>query len=116
MLVGDLTNVVAFPGPASASAERGAGGASAAGAGSGRAGAAAASLSQIQAAILDANNALRAMNREIQFELDPASGRLVTRLIDTSDNQVLRQIPSEEMLHIAEALDRVQGLLIERHA
>jgi len=116
MLVGDLTNVVALPGSASATAERGAGGASTTATGTGRAGAAAASLPQIQTAIIDANNALRAMNREIKFELDPASGRLVTRLIDTSDNQVLRQIPSEEMLHIAEALDRVQGLLIERHA
>ncbi|MEO8848015.1 MAG: flagellar protein FlaG [Casimicrobiaceae bacterium] len=36
--------------------------------------------------------------------------------MDTSDNEVLRQIPSAEMLRIAAALDRVQGLLIEKHA
>jgi flagellar protein FlaG len=73
-------------------------------------------LPALQAAIIDANRALRAMNRGLEFELDPASGRLITRLVDTRDNEVLRQIPSEEMLRIAEALDRVQGLLIEQHA
>ena len=56
------------------------------------------------------------MNRGLEFELDPASGKLVTRLIDTSDNEVLLQIPSEEMLRIAEAIDRVQGLLLEHQA
>ena len=69
-----------------------------------------------EAAIMAANRALQVMNRELEFELDPQSGRLVTRLIDTSDNEVLRQIPSEDMLRIARALDRIQGLLFEQQA
>jgi flagellar protein FlaG len=112
MQVGGVTNVVAFQGSASGTPpDRGAAGASAS-----ASAAAPASLPALQAAIIDANRALRAMNRGLEFELDPASGRLITRLVDTSDNEVLRQIPSEEMLRIAEALDRVQGLLIEQHA
>jgi flagellar protein FlaG len=112
MQVGGVTNVVAFQGSASGTPpDRGAAGASAS-----ASTAAPASLPALQAAIIDANRALRAMNRGLEFELDPASGRLITRLVDTSDNEVLRQIPSEEMLRIAEALDRVQGLLIEQHA
>ncbi|MEP7062206.1 MAG: flagellar protein FlaG [Betaproteobacteria bacterium] len=114
MQVGGVTNVVAFQGSASGTPpDRGAAGASASASPSN---ATAASLPALQAAIIDANRALRAMNRGLEFELDPASGRLITRLVDTSDNEVLRQIPSEEMLRIAEALDRVQGLLIEQHA
>lgn len=117
MQIGDLSTVVAFQGPASATAERGAAGASASSSTPAASNAGAgATLPQLQSAIIDANNALRSMNRELEFQLDPASGQLVTRLIDTSDNEVLRQIPSEEMLRIAEALDRVQGLLFERHA
>ncbi len=116
MQVGDLNTVVALQSPASATAERGAAGVSASGSGSGSASSTAATLPQLQSAVSTANDAMRAMNRELQFQVDPASGRLVTRLIDTSDNKVLRQIPSEEMLRIADALDRVQGLLFERHA
>ena len=117
MQVGGVNTVVAFQGSASGSPhpDRGAAVASR-GAPQPAAGAGAPTLPALQAAINDANRALRGMNRGLEFELDPASGKLITRLVDTSDNEVLRQIPSEEMLRIAEALDRVQGLLIEQHA
>ena len=114
MQIGGLTTVVAFQGSASGTPpDRGAAGASVSPATPTQA---VVSLPALQAAIIDANRALRAMNRTLQFELDPASGKLITRLVDTSDNEVLRQIPSEVMLRIAEAIDRVQGLLIEQHA
>lgn len=116
MQVGGLSAVVAFQGSASGTPpDRGATGASAGGAKL-PSSQPPSSLAALQMAIIEANRALRAMNRGLEFDLDPASGRLVTRLVDTSDNEVLRQIPSEEMLRIAEALDRVQGLLIEQHA
>jgi flagellar protein FlaG len=115
MQVGGVNTVVAFQGSASGSPRPDRGAAVASG-GAPSPAPGADSLPALQAAIIDANLALRAMNRGLEFELDPASGKLITRLVDTSDNEVLRQIPSEEMLRIAEALDRVQGLLIEQHA
>ena len=114
MQVGGMNNVVALPVPASDTTERGASGFAANG--SGAAANTSASPAQLQAAIIAANRALQVMNRGLEFELDPQSGRLVTRLIDTSDNEVLRQIPSEEMLRIARALDRVEGLLFAQQA
>ncbi|HEV8501478.1 MAG TPA: flagellar protein FlaG [Casimicrobiaceae bacterium] len=113
MQIRDISQVVTFAGSASAQTDRGAAGVAGA---SAAPAAASASVQALKSAIMDANTALRAMNRGLEFELDPASGKLVTRLIDTSDNEVLRQIPSEEMLRIAEALDRVQGLLLEHQA
>jgi len=113
MQIRDVAALSAYTGSASSTLDRGAAGV--AGAGSADA-EPAPSVQAIKAAIMEANSALRAMNRGLEFELDPASGRLVTRLVDTTDHEVLRQIPSAEMLRIAEALDRVQGLLLEHHA
>jgi flagellar protein FlaG len=114
MQVGGINNVVALPVPASDTPDRGASGVAAKG--SDAPAKSSPSPAQLQAAIMAANRALQVMNRELEFELDPQSGRLVTRLIDTSDNEVLRQIPSEDMLRIARALDRIQGLLFEQQA
>ena len=116
MQVGGMNNVVALPVPASDTPERGASGFAAHGSDAATAGNNGASPAQLQAAIIAANRALQVMNRGLEFELDPQSGRLITRLIDTSDNEVLRQIPSEEMLRIARALDRVEGLLFAQQA
>jgi len=38
------------------------------------------------------------------------------KLIDKQDNQVLRQVPSQEMLEIAKALDQLQGKLLRNQA
>jgi flagellar protein FlaG len=37
-------------------------------------------------------------------------------VIDPSNNELIRQIPSEEMLAISRALDRMQGLLVKSQA
>ena len=49
-------------------------------------------------------------------ELDPDTRAVVVRLIDRQDNRVLRQVPSPEMLAIAKALDRMQGMLLQSRA
>lgn len=50
------------------------------------------------------NRFVRARNAQIQFEIDDSSARLVTKIVDISTREVLRQIPSEEILRMAEAL------------
>lgn len=52
----------------------------------------------------------------LQFSLDEDSGRTVVKVVDASTKEVIRQIPSEEILAIAKALDRLQGLLIRQTA
>lgn len=48
---------------------------------------------------------------ELDFSIDDNTGRLVVKLMDMSTNEVLRQIPTEEILHVAKMLDKLQGLL-----
>lgn len=47
----------------------------------------------------------------VEFELNDTS-RVVTRIVDRETGDVLRQIPSEEVLAIAERLEELQGNLI----
>lgn len=56
------------------------------------------------------------MSSDLQFSVDESSGSNVVRVVDRATKEVIRQIPSEEMLAIARALDRLQGLLIRQKA
>jgi flagellar protein FlaG len=71
---------------------------------------------QLKQAVEDANAALKNISSELEFTADPSTGKTVVRVIDRSTQQVIRQFPSEEMLAIARAIDRVQGILIHRKA
>src|SRR2546427_7131721 len=73
-------------------------------------------LPQVQAAVEQANKMIRALAATLEFEIDPDTHTTVIRLIDNSDHKVLRQVPSHEMLEIARALGRVQGLLVRHEA
>lgn len=56
------------------------------------------------------------INDSIQFSLDDDTGRMVVKVIDVQTKEILRQIPSEEALNIAKALDKLQGILIQNKA
>ncbi|SOC57998.1 flagellar protein FlaG [Chromohalobacter canadensis] len=49
----------------------------------------------------------------VQFELSEYEGRIVTRIVDRDSQELIRQIPSEEVLRIAETLEQRQGRLVD---
>lgn len=53
---------------------------------------------------------------EINFSVDEASGIRVVKIVDRNSNEVIRQMPSEEAVALAQALDKLQGLLIKDKA
>ena len=71
---------------------------------------------QVRQAITAANGALKAISSSLEFTQDPSTGKTVVRIIDAGTKQVIRQFPSEEMLVIARAIDRMQGLLLKEKA
>lgn len=58
------------------------------------------------------NEALRPYS--LQFDLADDRANVVARIIDMETGDVIRQIPSEEVLRISEQLNEIQGLLIEQ--
>lgn len=53
---------------------------------------------------------------ELQFSVDETSGARVVRVFDKSTKELIRQIPSQEMLDMASAIESLQGLLIKQKA
>jgi flagellar protein FlaG len=66
---------------------------------------------------------VQSMQRDMDFSVDDKTGRFVVKVIDSQTKEVIRQIPSEEILaisrHLADALeemDETRGFLIELKA
>lgn len=53
---------------------------------------------------------------DMEFSIDEKSGRTVVKVVDRETKDVIRQIPSQEALDLAQALDKLQGLLIRQKA
>lgn len=67
----------------------------------------------VQDAVKTANEAVRQVATNLQFQTDDSSGQLVVKVVDAETQKVLRQMPSEEMLSLAKAMDRMRGLMIQ---
>ncbi|WP_048308465.1 flagellar protein FlaG [Halomonas sp. PR-M31] len=52
----------------------------------------------------------------IEFDLQRQEGRVVTRIVDRLNGDVIRQLPSEEVLRIADSLEQIRGRLITLEA
>lgn len=53
---------------------------------------------------------------EINFSIDKESGIQVVKVLDSQSKEVIRQFPSEEVIQLAQALDKLQGLLVKDKA
>lgn len=51
--------------------------------------------------------------RGLEFDLSEESSRVITRVVDRESGEVIRQIPAEEVLRIAERLNELQGSLVD---
>ena len=71
-------------------------------------------LEQIKEAVKATNDFVSLVNSAVEFTVDDDTQLTVVKVIDKGTKEVIRQIPSEEMLAIAKALDTVQGLLVRQ--
>lgn len=63
------------------------------------------------------NEALQMFSsNSLEFSVDDDTESVVVKVVDKETQEVIRQIPSEEVLNIAKALDKLQGLLIKDQA
>ena len=62
------------------------------------------------------NDYMQNMNRNLQFSVDDTSGDTVIKVIDSETEEVVRQIPSEEILEARHAAEKYRGILLETKA
>lgn len=63
-----------------------------------------------------ANKALEVSQSSLKFQVDPDNGQTVVQVIDQDTQQVIKQIPSVEMLKLAKELEKMQGVLMSQKA
>ncbi|MFT3757621.1 flagellar protein FlaG [Thauera sp.] len=74
------------------------------------------SAQQITQAVDEMRAAIAPVAQNLQFSIDQDIGRTIVKVVDASTDEVIRQIPSEEIVAIAKAMDKLQGLLIKQEA
>lgn len=70
----------------------------------------------LEAAVETLNREISVVQRALQFSIDDGTGRTVVKVTDKESGEVVRQIPSEEVLalakRISEHADAVEGVLV----
>ncbi|MFZ3285914.1 MAG: flagellar protein FlaG [Telluria sp.] len=67
---------------------------------------------QVAQALKSINNVLQLRSPDLEFSVDSESERTIVKVVDKKTQEVIRQMPSQEALDIAKALDKLQSLLI----
>ncbi len=71
---------------------------------------------QVESAVSTIQEFVQSVRRNINFSLEDTSGRVVVKVTDANSGDVIRQIPSEEALQLAESLEEVRSLLFKAEA
>ncbi len=71
---------------------------------------------ELEAATKSVRDFVEPINSNLEFNVDHDTGEMVVKVIDRASGEVIRQMPSEEMLAVAKALDSIKGLFIKQTA
>ncbi|CAE6908245.1 Flagellar biosynthesis protein FlaG [Pseudomonas marincola] len=75
-----------------------------------------ASAQTVEQAASSIQSYVQSIRRDLNFAVDDSSGRVVVKVTDSTSGDVIRQIPSEDALKLAENLDAVRSLLFRAEA
>lgn len=80
------------------------------------AGEAALSVEELKAEIDDLNELMKQGQRSLSFSVDDSVDEVVVRVVDTQTEELIRQIPNEEVLKFKQHLEGMLGLLFSDKA
>lgn len=61
----------------------------------------------------DANDQLKAYDRRLEFSVHDETHKIMVKVIDTTDDSVIREIPSEKALDMLAYVWKMTGLLVD---
>ncbi|MFC6669790.1 flagellar protein FlaG [Marinobacterium aestuariivivens] len=82
-------------------------------AGNGENASAAVSAEKLQAAVDRLNELMQSGQRSLSFSVDSSTERTVVKVMDVHTDEVIRQIPTEESLKLAEYIEGMIGLIFD---
>lgn len=72
--------------------------------------------SQLNQVVAELSDMMSMMRKGLAFKVNESSGQAVVTVLDRDTGDVIRQMPSEEALKLAEKLSEVTGLLMKTEA
>ncbi len=71
---------------------------------------------QLKDAVKKVQEYIAPFNDALEFSLNDDTNQMVVKIIDRDTKEVIRQMPSEEMIAVAKALDNIKGLFVKQSA
>lgn len=59
---------------------------------------------------------LRSIGRTINFRVDPGSGRTIVSVLDATTGEVIRQVPGEDALKLAQSIENSLSAFVDERA
>ncbi len=66
---------------------------------------------QLEDSVSQLNELAQSVQRDLHFSIDEFSGDTVIQVLDSKTEEVIRQIPSEEVLALARNIESMKGVL-----
>ncbi len=70
----------------------------------------------LEEALRTLNEKMRAWSTNLRFEVDDDTSRVVVQVVDAKTGEVVRQIPTEEAMHMSRELGKLQDLAFHASA
>lgn len=70
----------------------------------------------LQRTVQDAKGVADAAGASLQFSIDKDSGKTIVKVVDSQTSEVIRQIPSEELVSLARNMTKLEGMLLDQKA
>lgn len=71
---------------------------------------------QVGDAVQRINDFVQVVQRDLQFTVDEDTGRIVVKVFDAGSEELIRQLPPEEILEVAAYMEELRGLLVRDKA
>jgi flagellar protein FlaG len=71
---------------------------------------------ELEQTVDDLNGLVQDLQRQVRFSLDDDSGEMVVKVVDRETDDVIRQIPSEEVLQLRDRLEQATGAIFKDRA
>lgn len=72
------------------------------------------SAQKLEEAVEQLNKTVETYNTDLKFTIHDESGRVSVKVIDTRDNSVIREIPSEQALNFAAHVKKMLGIIFDK--
>ena len=66
---------------------------------------------RLEDSVSQLNDLVKSVQRDLQFSIDDFSGRTVITVLDSKTAEIIRQIPSDEVLALAKNIESMKGVL-----